>query len=67
MAPSRGESIRTHLINRRGCVARDLRLVQGARRENIRMDSSTDEQRGSRRKDLQPFGLSHGGAHPLPI
>jgi hypothetical protein len=29
---------RTHLINRKRCVARDFRLGQGERRENIRRD-----------------------------
>jgi predicted nuclease of predicted toxin-antitoxin system len=43
--------LRTHLINRNGCVARDMVLLQGARRENILYGSSTDEQRRSRAKD----------------
>jgi AhpC/TSA family len=37
--------IRTHLINRDGCVAGDLALWQGARRENILYGSLSDEQR----------------------
>ena len=35
----------THLINRNGCVARDLALQQGARWENIVYGSVTNEQR----------------------
>src|SRR5206468_7863642 len=35
----------THLINRNGCVAGNLALQQGARRENILYGSVTDEQR----------------------
>src|SRR5436189_5142558 len=35
----------THLINRNGCVAGNLALQQGARRENILYESVTDEQR----------------------
>ena len=38
-------SPRTHLINRNGCVAGDLALRQGARRENILYGSLSDEQR----------------------
>src|SRR5437763_7376310 len=38
--------LKTHLINRNGCVARDLALQQGERRENILYGSVTDEQRG---------------------
>src|SRR6185295_13894238 len=36
-------------------------LLQGARRKNILYGSSTDEQRRSSLKDLQPCGLSSGG------
>src|ERR1700736_3730841 len=36
---------RTHLISRNGCVAGDLALRQGARRENILYGSLSDEQR----------------------
>src|SRR5260370_25993840 len=43
--------LRTHLINRNGCVARDLALRQGQRRENILYGSSIDEQRLRRLKD----------------
>jgi hypothetical protein len=42
--------------NRR--VARDLVLLQGARRENILYGSSTDEQHSSSAKDRQPGGLN---------
>src|SRR6516164_9800944 len=45
--------------NRR--VARDLAMLQGARKENILYGSSTDEQRGSSGKDRQPGGLFSGG------
>src|SRR5215469_1839260 len=44
-----------------GRVARDLALLQGARRENIPCGSSTDEQRSSSAKDRQPGGLFSGG------
>src|SRR5579871_3776195 len=44
-----------------GRVARDLALLQGARRENILHGSSTDEQRSSSAKDRQPGGLFSGG------
>src|SRR5438876_1851981 len=37
--------LKTHLINRNGCVARDLALQQGERRENILYGSVTDERR----------------------
>src|SRR5262249_27312170 len=40
-----------------GRVARDLALLQGARRENILYGSLTDEQRSSSDKDRQPGGL----------
>ncbi len=43
--------IRTHLVNRNGCVAGDLALRQGARRENILRGSLTDEQRRRSGKD----------------
>ena len=43
--------LRTHLINRNGCVARDLVLRQGARRKNILHGSSTDKQRRGSAKD----------------
>jgi hypothetical protein len=43
-----------------GCVARDLALQQGARKENILHGSLTDEQRRCSDKDLQPGGLSAG-------
>ncbi len=46
---------------RNGRVARDLALLQGARRENILYGSSTDEQRSSSAKDRQPGGLFSGG------
>ena len=39
------------LTNRDGCVARDLVLLQGARRENILYGSLSDEQRSSGVKD----------------
>jgi hypothetical protein len=43
--------VRTHLINRNGCVAGDLARRQGARRENILHGSLSDEQRRRRAKD----------------
>ena len=43
-----------------GCVAGDLALEQGARRENILYGSLTDEQRRCSGKDLQPCGLRSG-------
>jgi hypothetical protein len=46
---------------RNGRVARDLALLQGARRENILYGYSTDEQRSSSGKDRQPGGLFSGG------
>ena len=46
---------------RNGRVARDLGLLQGARRENILYGSSSDEQRSSSPKDRQPGGLFSGG------
>src|SRR6185437_4656014 len=46
---------------RNGRVARDLTVLQGARRENILYGSSTDEQRSSSVKDRQPSGLFSGG------
>src|SRR5215471_16276594 len=46
---------------RNGRVARDLALLQGARKENILYGSSTDEQRSSSDKDRQPGGLFSGG------
>jgi hypothetical protein len=46
---------------RNGRVARDLGVLQGARRENILYGSSTDEQRRSSLKDRQPEGLFSGG------
>src|SRR4029077_6678598 len=50
-SPRRAPLLRTRLINRNGCVARDMVLLQGARRENILYGSSTDEQRRRRAKD----------------
>ena len=44
-----------------GCVAGDLGLGQGARREQILAGSGTDKQRGPSTKDLQPSGRSSGG------
>jgi hypothetical protein len=44
-----------------GCVAGDLALRQGARRENILHGSLTNEQRRCSGKDSQPCGLSSGG------
>jgi hypothetical protein len=65
---SYGGCPRTHLINRNGCVARDMVLLQGARRENILYGSSTDEQRRGRAKDratLQAeFWQAAGGVAP---
>jgi len=43
--------LRTHLINRNGCVARDLALRQGERREKILYGSLSDEQRRRGVKD----------------
>src|SRR5689334_22889237 len=53
--------IRDYNKMRNGCVAGDLGLLRGARRENILYGYSTDEQRGSRPKDRQPKGLFSGG------
>jgi hypothetical protein len=59
---------RTHLINRNGCVARDLALLQGARRENILYGSLNDEQRRSRAKGRATlraeFWRAAGGVAP---
>ena len=53
---------------RNGRVARDLALLQGARRENILYGSSTDEQRSSNVKDLATlravFWPASGGVAP---
>ena len=46
--------IRTHLINRKRCVAGDLALQQGARRKNILHGSLTDEHRRCSDKGPQP-------------
>jgi len=43
--------VRTHLMNRNGCVAGDLARRQDARRENILHGSLSDEQRRRRAKD----------------
>ena len=43
--------VRTHLMNRNGCVAGDLARRQDARRENILHASLSDEQRRRRAKD----------------
>jgi hypothetical protein len=52
LAAGRGlNRIRTHLISRNGCVARDLVLRQGARSENILYGSLNDEQRRRSAKD----------------
>ena len=60
--------LRTHLINRNGCVAGDLALAQGARRENILYGSLTDEQRRRRVKDRTTlraeFWRAAGGIAP---
>ncbi len=53
--------LRTHLINRNGCVARDLALQQGERRENILYGSVTDEQRG------RSVEARQNSAHRVPI
>ena len=53
--------IRTHIKIGNGRVARDLPVLQGARRKNILYGSSTDEQRSSNGKDRQPGGLFSGG------
>jgi GxxExxY protein len=50
------QSLRTHLINRNGCVAGDLALRQGARRENILYGSLSDEQRRGSAKDPATLG-----------
>src|SRR5579871_3100602 len=53
---------------RNGRVARDLALLQDARRENILYGSSTDEQRSSSGKDLATrravFWRASGGVAP---
>ena len=60
--------LRTHLINRNGCVARDLALQQGERRENILYGSVTDEQRGRSVEDRTTlraeFWLAASGVAP---
>src|SRR6266513_3460523 len=60
--------LRTHLINRNGCVARDLALQQGERRENILYRSVTDEQRGRSVEDRTTlraeFWPATGGVAP---
>ena len=60
--------LRTHLINRNGCVARDLALQQGERRENILYGSVTDEQRGRSVEDRTTlraeFWPATGGVAP---
>src|SRR2546426_5950294 len=59
---------RTHLINRDGCVAGDLALQQGARRENILYGSLSDEQRRRSVKDPATLGAevwrAAGGVAP---
>jgi len=50
-----------------GCVAGDLALEQGARRENIVYGSLTDEQRRCSGTDLQPCGLSSGRPLTAPV
>jgi hypothetical protein len=54
-------TLRAYNKMRNGRVARDLGVLQGARRENILYGSSTDEQRSSSPKDRQPGGLFSGG------
>src|SRR5438094_475545 len=60
--------LKTHLINRNGCVARDLALQQGERRENILYGSVTDEQRGRSVEDRTAlraeFWPATGGVAP---
>src|SRR5438876_3505359 len=60
--------LKTHLINRNGCVARDLALQQGERRENILYGSVTDEQRGRSVEDRTTlraeFWPATGGVAP---
>ncbi len=60
--------LRTHLINRNGCIAGDLALGQGARRENILYGSLTDEQRRHSVKDRTTlraeFWRAAGGVAP---
>src|SRR6266576_4417126 len=51
---------RTHLINRRRRVARDLRLRPGARRKHIRMDLRPTSNAASDSKICNPLGLSNG-------
>jgi putative cardiolipin synthase len=53
--------IRTRLINRRGCVARDLRLLQGAKRNHIRTDLRPTSNAAVGLKICNPLGLSNGG------
>jgi hypothetical protein len=40
---------------------KDLRLMQGARRKNIRMDLRPTNNEAAAFKDPQPSGLSNGG------
>src|SRR5207248_8457541 len=60
--------LKTHLINRNGCVARDLALQQGERRENILYGSVTEKQRGrsveDRRTLRAEFWPATGGVAP---
>src|SRR5215472_13614789 len=68
MALSWPVSFRAHIKIGDGRVARDLALLQGARRENIFYGSSTDEQRSSSAKDLATRGAvfwrAPGGVAP---
>ena len=61
-------SLRAYNKMRNGCVARDLGLLQGARRENILYGSSTDEERSSSAKDRATlravFWRAPGGVAP---
>jgi hypothetical protein len=61
MLPATVKSFRTRVINRRGCVARDLRLWQGARRKHIRMDLRPTSNAAAELKICNPVRLSNGG------
>ena len=62
------DDFRTHLLKRNGCVAEDLALRPGARRENILYGSLSDEQRRRRAKDpttlRAEFWPAAGGVAP---
>src|SRR5205823_429005 len=58
----RADGLRIHLIKRRGCVTKDLRLTQGARRKHIRMDLRPTSNAAAGLKICNPLRLSNGGS-----